>query len=147
MIPGTKTTTIHRSNGCKFKSNFEKTFSQQLLAHKAKGLLTDWEYEKDKLVYKLEHTYVTDFKLTGAKGKVIYIETKGYFKSKDRTKHKKIKEQHPEVDVRFIFMNSRTKLNKNSTTTYGSWCTKNGFKYADNTIPKDWLEELRARYT
>jgi hypothetical protein len=136
------TTVTNRSNGNLFKSQFESDFSQQLLLHKRKGLLVDWKYEEDKLIYKLEHTYVTDFKLTGKYGRVMYIETKGYFKGKDRTKHRKLKEQHPNADVRFIFMNSRTKLNKNSKTTYGSWCTKHGFEYADKVLPTEWLYEL-----
>jgi hypothetical protein len=146
MIPGKKATIVtaktNPSNPYHYKSQFEKDFSHQLLLHKREGLLPKWEYEKDKLIYKLEHTYVTDFRLEGKHGKVMYIETKGYFKSKDRTKHKKLKEQHPNADVRFIFMNSKTKLNKNSTTTYGSWCTKQGFKYADRKIPIEWLMEL-----
>jgi hypothetical protein len=146
MIPGKKATIVTKktspSSNYHYKSQFEKDFGQQLLLRKREGLLPKWEYEKDKLIYKLEHTYVTDFKLTGKHGKVMYIETKGYFKGKDRTKHKKLKEQHPNADVRFVFMRSSTKLNKNSKTTYGSWCTKHGFLYADRTIPIEWLREL-----
>ena len=107
-------------------------------------MLVNWWYETDKITYVLDHTYVTDFKLVGKHGKVMFIETKGYFKPKDRTKHKKIREQHPDCDVRFVFMNSKTRLNKSSKTTYGSWCTKHGFKYADKVIPKEWLEELNG---
>ena len=33
----------------------------------------------------------------------IIIETKGAFNSADRKKHKLIKEQHPELDIRFMF--------------------------------------------
>ncbi len=142
MIPGMKMTMIHPSSGYNFKSKFEKTFSQGLLLLKKRGLISDWHYEEVTIPYKLEHTYVTDFRLTGLNGKMMFIETKGYFKSKDRTKHKKIREQHPYIDIRFIFMNSSTKLNKKSSTTYGSWCTKHGFKYADREIPKEWIYEI-----
>lgn len=142
MIPGAKAKTINPSSGGNFKSQFEKDFSQGLLRLKRDGVLSDWKYEHARITYKLEHTYVTDFRLVGKHGRVMFIETKGYFKSKDRTKHKKIKEQHPDIDIRFIFMNSQTRLNKNSNTTYGSWCTKQGFKYADRNIPDEWLVEL-----
>lgn len=135
-------TKIFPSNGSNFKSKFEQDFSQALLELKRKGHDFSFEYEVDKITYKLEHSYITDFKLTGRNGKVIYIETKGYFKSKDRTKHKKIREQCPEKDIRFIFMNAKQKLNAKSKTTYGSWCFKHGFQYADKTIPREWLEEL-----
>ena len=151
LIPGQKMTKrMSRSKSVSnttlnFKSKFERAFSQRLLQLKRQGLLAGWYYEKDKLTYTLEHNYLTDFKLLGKNGKVIYIETKGYFKPKDRTKHKKIREQHPEKDIRFVFMNSKTRLNKSSNTTYGSWCTKYGFKYTDKVIPKEWLEELNGR--
>lgn len=133
---------MSRSNGNNFKSQFEKDFGQDLLRLKKGGVVSDWKYEEDVITYKLEHKYNPDFKITGKYGRVMYIETKGYFKSKDRTKHKKVKEQNPDKDVRFVFMNSRTRLNKNSKTTYGSWCTKHGFKYADRCIPDEWLREL-----
>jgi hypothetical protein len=139
---GQKMTKISHSKGINYKSQFEKDFGQDLLRLKKGGVVSDWTYEEDYIAYKLEHKYNPDFKLTGKYGRVMYIETKGYFKSKDRTKHKKVKEQNPNHDVRFVFMNSRTKLNKNSKTTYGSWCSKNGFQYADRRIPNEWLLEL-----
>jgi len=40
-----------------------------------------------------------------------------------------------------VFTNSNTKINKGSKTTYGMWCSKNGFLYADKLIPKEWLNE------
>ena len=142
MILGNQMETIHPSNKNNFRSKFELDFSQSLLRLQREGVLAGWEYEEETIKYVLEHKYVTDFKITGKYGRVIYLETKGYFKSKDRTKHKKIRDQNPDKDVRFIFMNSSTRLNKGSKTTYGSWCTKNGFKYADRKIPMDWIREL-----
>lgn len=106
------------------------------------GKIADFDYEKDKIYYHITHHYKTDFRLVGKYGRVMYIETKGFFKSKDRTKHKKIKEQHPEYDIRFIFMNSTARLSKKSKTTYGEWCVKNGFKYSNKRIPEEWLMEL-----
>jgi len=51
------------------------------------------------------------------KNKKIYIETKGRFLAKDRTKHILVQEQYPDIDLRFIFSNSRQKLYKGSSTT------------------------------
>jgi hypothetical protein len=82
-----------------------------------------------------EHTYNPDFKLPNG----IIIETKGRFVIADRKKHLLVKQQHPELDIRFVFTNSKNKINKKSKTTYADWCEKNGFKYADKEIPEEWF--------
>jgi hypothetical protein len=30
---------------------------------------------------------------------------------------------------------------RNSKTTYGDWCDKHGFLYADKLIPEEWIKE------
>lgn len=79
--------------------------------------------------------YTPDFVLPNG----IIIETKGRFLLDDRAKHILIKAQHPDLDIRFVFSNSRSKLRKGSPTSYGDWCKKNGFLFADKLIPKAWL--------
>jgi len=135
------TRTTFRSNN--YKSKFEEKFGSHCESLVEKGRLKNFEYETEHLEYWLSHLYLPDFILEGANGKKIYIETKGYFKSKDRTKAKKVREQHPDKDIRFVFQNSRNKLNKKSKTTYGMWCIKHGFKFADERIPREWLKELK----
>lgn len=71
----------------------------------------------------------------------IIIETKGIFDSEDRRKHLAIKEQHPELDIRFVFSNSKAKLYKGAKSKYFEWCDKYGFKWAHRVIPYDWLKE------
>lgn len=83
------------------------------------------------------HTYTPDFILDNG----IIIETKGRFLTEDRQKHLLVKAQHPELDIRFVFSNSKAKISKRSSTTYGEWCSKHNFKYADKTVPKEWIEE------
>lgn len=95
-----------------------------------------YEYEQTKIPYqKKVSTYLVDFELPNG----IIIETKGYMSSADRSKHLLIKEQHPHLDIRFVFSNARNKLNKRSNTTYGEWATKHGFQWAEKTIPESWL--------
>lgn len=72
----------------------------------------------------------------------IIVETKGRFLTADRQKHLLIKKQHPGLDIRFVFSNSRTRISKQSRTTYAMWCETHGFLYADKSIPKAWLEEV-----
>lgn len=71
----------------------------------------------------------------------ILIECKGFFESKDRTKHLNIKAAHPLLDIRFVFSRSSSTLSKQSNTTYAMWCEEHGFKWADKLIPQEWLEE------
>jgi hypothetical protein len=118
-----------------FKSGLEESISNQI---DSKGIKV--EYETEKVSYSIpasDHTYHPDFKLPNG----IFVETKGRFVIADRKKHTLIKVQHPELDIRFVFTNSRNKINKNSKTTYADWCEKNGFKYADKIIPDDWFNE------
>lgn len=83
------------------------------------------------------HTYTPDFPLPNG----IVVETKGVFDTDDRTKHKLIKAQNPDLDLRFVFSNSRSKLSKGSPTSYGKWCEQHGFAYADKMIPQAWIDE------
>jgi hypothetical protein len=101
-------------------------------------------YEETKIKYikpASEHQYTPDFVLDNG----IIVETKGRFLIADRKKHMLIKRQQPHLDIRFVFSNSKQKLNKGSYTTYAQWCVKNGFMYADKTIPEDWLKERRRK--
>jgi len=81
--------------------------------------------------------YHPDFQLPNG----IIIETKGWFKTQDRTKHLCLNYQHPELDIRFVFSNPNAKIGKKSNTTYAMWCEKNGFKYAKGLVPEAWLHE------
>jgi hypothetical protein len=121
-----------------FKSGLEETISQQI---ESQGIKV--EYETEKVPYIIpasNHTYSPDFKLPNG----IRVETKGRFVEADRKKHLLVKEQNPNMDIRFVFSNSKNKITKKSKTTYGDWCDKNGYKYADKIIPIEWfLEENR----
>ena len=102
----------------------------------------DAEYEKHKVQYTIPvsyHEYTPDFRLPNG----IFIETKGRFVIEDRKKHLLIKQQHPELDIRFVFQNSKNRIRKGSPTTYADWCKKHGFLYADKTIPQEWLDETK----
>ena len=96
-------------------------------------------YEKVKIewVDLAYRTYTPDFVLDNG----IIIETKGMFTAADRRKHLAIKKQHPKLDIRFVFENSRRKLRKGAKSTYGEWCIKYGLLYYDRIIPEDWLNE------
>lgn len=118
-----------------YKSGLEENISNQI---SSKGIEVKYESEKvDYIVPASKHIYHPDFILPNK----IIVETKGRFVPADRKKHLLVKEQHPELDIRFVFTNSKNKINKRSKTTYADWCEKNGFKYADKSIPEEWFNE------
>ena len=59
-----------------------------------------------------------------------------------QTLFERIKEQYPEIDFRIVFYNANQKIKKGSKTTYAMWCDKHGIKWANKTIPPEWVEEI-----
>jgi hypothetical protein len=82
--------------------------------------------------------YTPDYLITS---NGIIIETKGRFVTADRQKHLLVKAQYPDLDIRFVFSNSRQRISKQSATTYGVWAEQKGFKYASKSVPPNWLYE------
>jgi len=117
-----------------YRSGLEHSISLYLTELKHKYGYETIKIEWEDLTYR---KYTPDFILSNG----IIIETKGRFVTADRKKHILIKQQHPNLDIRFVFTNSRSKLSKVSKSSYGQWCTRYGFKYHDRIIPEDWLKE------
>ena len=93
-------------------------------------------YECSKYPYVLHHKYTPDFILKNG----VIIETKGFWKPSDRSKIKAVKQQHPELDLRMVFMRNN-RLSKTSKTTYGMWCEKHNIPWAVFPhIPEDWFQ-------
>ena len=117
-----------------YRSGLELSLSKFL-----KELNVSFDYECIKIEWEdlAYRTYTPDFVLNNG----IIIETKGMFTAADRRKHLAIKRQHPKLDIRFVFENSRRKLRKGAKSSYGEWCIKYGFRYYDRIIPEDWLKE------
>lgn len=128
------TTSERRRHAIKngYRSGLEDDIAKDL---KDRGV--EFEYEKLKVQWQLleNKTYTPDFKLPNG----IIIESKGRFVQADRKKHLIIQDQHPFLDIRFVFSNSKAKLYKGAKSTYGDWCNKHGFLYADKRIPDEWL--------
>ena len=118
-----------------YRSGLEDKISEQL-----KSLSVPVKYEQFKISYEVNETrtYTPDFELPNG----IIIESKGRFVAADRKKHLLIQKQHPLLDIRFVFSNSKAKINKGSKTSYADWCNKFGFIYADKLIPKGWIDEV-----
>lgn len=125
----------------KYRSKFEKSVG---------GLLEEanvsfrYENKKDVLKYvqpATEHTYTPDFVLPNG----IIVETKGRLTMYDRKKMVLVRESNPDKDIRFVFQRANNKIRKGSKTTYAKWAEKNGFKWAEGSIPQEWIDEKPRR--
>ena len=117
-----------------YRSGLELTIAEKLKAEKVSFRYEAIKIEWEDLAYR---TYTPDFVLNNG----IIIESKGMFTAADRRKHLAIKRQHPKLDIRFVFENSRRKLRKGAKSTYGEWCYKYGLLYSNRVIPEEWLKE------
>lgn len=117
-----------------YRSGLEDRISEQL-----KSLNVPFKYEEFKIQYEVNEirTYTPDFELPNG----IIIESKGRFVAADRKKHLMVKRQYPKLDIRFVFSNSKAKINKGSKTSYAEWCQRHGYLYADKLIPEQWIKE------
>ena len=117
-----------------YRSQFEKRVALEIRLQGGK-----FEYEQHKIKYRPQiKVYVPDFYIPETD---IYIEAKGRFLPADRTKMLLVQQQHPELDIRFLFMNCHQKIYKGSKTSYGQWCGKYNFKWANKVVPLDWLKK------
>ena len=115
-----------------YRSKFEVRVAADLGKRKI-----DFQYEKVSFDYVPKiRNYTPDFYLPESK---IYIETKGRLTTNDRVKHLLIKEQYPDLDIRFVFVNANNKISRTSKTTYANWCDRHKFLWAESLVPMEWL--------
>jgi hypothetical protein len=91
------------------RNKFEIKIEKQLTKSKLR-----FKYEAAKIPYVIASHYIPDFIVETCTG-LVYIETKGYFRPEDKRKLKAVKKQHPELDIRFVFQNSKGKIRKGSS--------------------------------
>ncbi len=138
-----------RHNACTYRSGLEDR-SCELLDRM--GVQYEYEPKWGKLPYvkpAKNCIYTPDLYITSESGKQIVIELKGIWDADDRAKHLLIRETYPDLDLRFVFSNSRAKIRKGSRTTYADVCNGLGrapfkgitWKYANKSIPIEWLKE------
>ena len=118
----------------KYKSGLEKETALVLTKCQKTVRYEQLKIEWEDLHYR---TYTPDFQLDNG----ILIETKGIFDSEDRNKHIEVRKQHPELDIRFVFSNAKSKLYKGAKSRYSEWCDKHGFLWSHRVIPEAWLKE------
>ena len=85
----------------KYRSGLEEQIARQLKLKNIK-----FEYETTTLKYtkpEKVHRYTPDFILMKKNGEPMYIEGKGRFLTVDKQKSLLVKNQYPNLDLRFVF--------------------------------------------
>ena len=121
-----------------FRSGLEHRVWKNLKQRKVR----DAAYEAIRINYEIpasNHYYTPDIILPNG----IILEIKGRLVKSDRDKHLLIKEQHPNLDIRFVFQSANNKIRKGSKTTYAQWCDKNDIKWCEKIVPDHWLKEKK----
>ena len=106
-----------------------------------------YDYEVTKIPYTIpesNHNYTVDWTFING----LLVETKGYLSDhKERYKYVLLKQQHPDLDLRFVFDNPN-KLCGGTKQTHAKWAEKYGFKYCsinDKEQIESWLKEKREQ--
>ncbi len=118
-----------------YRSGLEKANQDHL-----KRLGISYGYESRKIPFvepEKKRSYTPDFFLKNG----IIVETKGRFLSADRRKHLLVQEQHPDLEIRFVFSRGASPIYKGSKTTNAKWAEKHGFMWAEKLIPEVWMME------
>ena len=124
---------IKKMKRLKYRSKFELELAKVLANNKVK-----FEYQSKKFLYVPKvRTYTPDFNLPDTN---IFIEAKGHLDKADRVKMVLVKDQHKDLDIRFVFMNARNRIYRGSKTTYADWCNRYDFVWAEKTIPTEWFK-------
>ena len=113
------------------KSGFERSFAHDLKVRNIK-----FNYEAIKLPYTIDHVYNPDFEIVDHG---FIVETKGVLSVEDRAKMRAIKKKYPDIDIRFVFMKAGTRI-QHGKMTNEAWAEKNGYMFAIETIPQEWLD-------
>ena len=131
------------------RSKFERRLAKELKDAGVPYTYETYSYEYDEPLRKNRarclHCGSTDLVRTGwytpdfffKDGHV--IEAKGRFTAADRRKHLSVREAHPDLNIKFVFM-SDNKIHKNSKTHYSDWCMENDFDFSIGTFKQKWLK-------
>ena len=108
-----------------------------------KSFEVEYDYEVTKIPYTVpesSHNYTVDWTFING----LLVETKGYLSDhKERYKYVLLKQQHPDLDLRFVFDNPN-KLCGGTKQTHGAWATKYGFKWCsikDVDQIQQWIKD------
>ncbi len=119
----------------KFASTYEQKLTEYFDEHDIQ-----WEYEPIKIPWQpVTRMYKPDFKITLPSGEQFFLEAKGYFDGQARSKMIQVKNQHPDMDIRFVFMRGKNPISAKAKkpTTYEAWAKRYGFPIFEVPLPTE----------
>lgn len=115
-----------------YRSKLEEDIGSDLIK-----LGFETSYEKDTFQYVLPpRRYTPDFRVGD-----FFIEVKGWFPSKDRTKLLAVMKSNPGLPLFIALQSPHQRLSKKSKTTVAMWCQKHGIPWCPTPIPADFLKQ------
>jgi len=132
------------------KINVPKGYDSMWEATLHKTILQEWKHHWDNISYIVRHKYEPDF-VKIIKGKTILLEAKGRFWDySEYSKYIHIREAlDKDTELVFLFQKPlspmpQAKKRKDGTKrTHAEWAETNNFKwYSEETLPKEWMNEL-----
>ncbi len=82
------------------------------------------------------------------------MEAKSLLKHEHLPRYELLKEQRPDLDIRFVFEEPDRIITHYSVddgegetraVSYSEWCEMNGFKWNGDTVPIAWIKELKKK--
>lgn len=123
-----KTARGYRTIGDKtfyFKSAWEANYCRFLEFKKAHGLILDWMYEPQTFwfleIKRGVRSYKPDFKVLKDDGTHYWVEVKGYFDSRSKTKIKRFRKYYPQEQLLVIDRSWFTYNNKKNRLLIKDW--------------------------
>lgn len=107
-----------------FRSKMEANWARYLQFLVDNGEIESWEYEPDEFEFvgikRGARFYKPDFKIVDS-GKVYYHEVKGHMDSVSRTKLKRMKKYHPDVEIQVIGKTRYNSVAKTGAAIIPGW--------------------------
>lgn len=120
----------------KYRSKYEKRIGEDLRKRKRRA---EYEPQSPEIRYVLPKRYIPDWKLPNG----VFVEAKGYFPAKDRSKLLRVRKENPDLDLRILFQSANNRLTKSpNSMMYWQWAEKHGFPWAEgDSIPEEWFND------
>lgn len=119
----------------RYRSAFEASVAADLSERQVA-----FEYETERLPYEVPHVYIPDFIVTTRPGRRIFVEVKGHLTAEDKRKLLAVRRAHRRLDLRLVFQVASYRR-KRGTHPNAAWARRHGFKWAESTVPQEWLDE------
>lgn len=140
----------------RYRTEFEALTAEYLLSRDI-----SFEYEPARLRYKdkdgRKRITQPDFHLKPKSNDPhggMFVEAKSLLKHDHLSRYEHLKEQRPDLDIRFVFEEPDRTISHYSVddgggetraVSYAEWADMNGFKWAGETIPNAWIKELKKK--